>query len=159
MSDPLFVPADFAVPHGLTDEDFRLEPLGPEHNAADHAAWTASIGHIRATPGFAGASWPHEMSLADNLRDLERHAQDFASRRGFTYTVLSTSTGDVIGCVYIYPPCGESPGRSGAVDQYAAVRSWVRADHAELDRVLYHAVRAWLERDWPFASVEYAPRP
>jgi hypothetical protein len=43
-----------------------------------------------------------------NLRDLERHAQDFAERRGFTYTVLSTSTGEVIGCVYIYPPRGEA---------------------------------------------------
>jgi len=24
--------------------------------------------------------------------------------------------------------------------------------------VLYRAVRAWLERDWPFGSVDYAPR-
>jgi hypothetical protein len=36
--------------------------------------------------------------------------------------------------------------------------SWVRADRAALDPVLYHAVRAWLERDWPFRSIEYAPR-
>ena len=40
----------------------------------------------------------------------------------------------------------------------AAVRSWVRADHAALDPVLYHAVRAWLDRDWPFNSIDYAPR-
>ena len=93
MSDQLFVPADFAVPDGLTAGEFRLEPLGPQHNASDYAAWTASTDHIRATPGFAGGSWPHEMSLAENLRDLERHAQDFAARRGFTYTVLSTVTG------------------------------------------------------------------
>jgi hypothetical protein len=158
MSDPLFVSVDFAVPSGLTAEEFRLEPLGPEHNAADYAAWTASIGHIRATPGFAGKSWPHEMSLAENLRDLERHAQDFAGRRGFTYTVLSTSTGDVIGCVYIYPPRGDRPGNPSAGDQRADVSSWVRADHAALDPVLYHTVRAWLARDWPFHSIEYAPR-
>jgi len=158
MGDPLFVPAEFVVPGGLTAEEFRLEPLGPEHNAADYAAWTASIGHIQATPGFAGTGWPHEMSLAENLRDLERHAQDFAERRGFTYTVLSTSTGDVIGCVYIYPPRGESPRNPGTGEQRAAVRSWVRADHAALDPVLYRAVRAWLERDWPFHSIEYAPR-
>lgn len=87
MSDQFFVPVDFAVPEGLWAEEFRLEPLGPQHNAADYAAWTASIGHIQATPGFAGTDWPHEMSLAENLRDLERHAQDFADRRGFTYTV------------------------------------------------------------------------
>ena len=153
MSDQLFVPADFTVPDGLTTGEFRLEPLGPQHNTADYAAWTASIGHIRATPGFAGASWPHQMSLAANLRDLERHAQDFIARRGFTYTVLSTATGDVIGCVYIYPPPGENQGRRGAV-----VRSWVRADQAALDPLLCHAVREWLERDWPFDSIEYAPR-
>jgi hypothetical protein len=153
VSDQLFVPADFTVPDGLTTGEFRLEPLGPQHNTADYAAWTASTGHIRATPGFAGASWPHQMSLAENLRDLERHAQDFIARRGFTYTVLSTATGDVIGCVYIYPPPGENQGRRGAV-----VRSWVRADQAALDPVLCHAVREWLERDWPFDSIEYAPR-
>ena len=81
MSDQFFVPVDFAVPGGLTAEDFRLEPLGPEHNAADYAAWTASIGQIQAMPGFAGTGWPHQMSLVENLRDLERHAQDFAGRR------------------------------------------------------------------------------
>jgi hypothetical protein len=159
MSGELFVPVDFVVPEGLTAGEFRLEPLGPQHNAADYAAWTASIGHIQATPGFAGTGWPHEMSLAENLRDLERHAQDFAERRGFTYTVLSTSTGDVIGCVYIYPPRAETQGGSGAGERrVAAVSSWVRADNAELDPVLYHTVRDWLERDWPFHSIEYAPR-
>jgi hypothetical protein len=158
MSDQLFVPADFAVPGRLTAEEFRLEPLGPEHNAADYAAWTASIGHIRATPGFPWGGWPHEMSLADNLRDLERHADDFAARRGFTYTVLSIPAGEVIGCVYIYPPRGQGPAHPGAGGQRAAVRSWVRADRAALDPVLYRAVRAWLERDWPFRSIEYAPR-
>jgi hypothetical protein len=153
MSDRLFVPSDFAVPGGLTAGEFRLEPLGPQHNAADYAAWTASIGHIQATPGFAGWGWPHEMPLADNLRDLQRHAQDFAERRGFTYTVLSTGTGDVIGCVYIYPARGGAGG-----ERHAVVRSWVRADMAALDPALYHVVLAWLERDWPFDAIDYAPR-
>jgi hypothetical protein len=157
MSDELFVPIDFAVPDGLSAGEFRLEPLGPQHNAADYAAWTASADHIRATPGIAGWGWPHEMSQADNLRDLQRHAQDFAERRGFTYTVLSTGTDDVIGCVYIYPPRTGGAGGTGA-GRDAAVRSWVRADRAALDPVLYHAVLAWLERDWPFRSIEYAPR-
>jgi hypothetical protein len=158
MSDQLFVPADFVIADGLTAEEFRLEPLGPQHNAADYAAWTASISHIQATPGFAGRGWPHPMSLAENLRDLERHARDFADRRGFTYTVLSIGTGEVIGCVYIYPPRSDSEGNVSAGDHDAAVSSWVRADRAELDPVLYHTVRAWLERDWPFRSIEYAPR-
>jgi hypothetical protein len=115
------------------------------------------VDHIRGTPGFAGWGWPHEMSQADNLRDLQRHAQDFAGRRGFTYTVLSAGTGDVIGCVYIYPHRGDGPGGTEA-GRHAVVRSWVRADRAALDPVLYHVVLAWLERDWwPFHSIEYAP--
>jgi hypothetical protein len=158
MSGELFVPADFAVPDGLVAEGFRLAPLGPQHNEADYTAWTGSIDHIRATPGFNGRSWPHPMPLEDNLRDLERHAQDFAERRGFTYTVLGAGSDEVVGCVYIYPPHGQGPGGGAEGLRGAAVRSWVRADRAELDRAVYGAVLAWLERDWPFHSIEYAPR-
>jgi hypothetical protein len=158
VSDELFVPVDFAVPDGLVAEQFRLEPLGPRHNAVDYAAWTASIDHIQATPGFAGTRWPRPMTLADNLADLQRHAHDFADRRGFTYTVLSPGTDEVIGCVYIYPPRGESPGRGSAGGRYAVVRSWVREDRAALDPVLYRTVLAWLEGHWPFDSINYAPR-
>jgi hypothetical protein len=158
MGDELFVPVDFAVPDGFIAKDFRLTPLGPQHNEADHAAWMGSIDHIRATPGFAGDGWPQEMSLEENLRDLERHAQDFANRRGFTYTVLSADTGDVIGCVYIYPPDAEGTDGGTATGAQAIVMSWVRADHAALDPILYDAVTAWLKRDWPFRAFGYAPR-
>ena len=159
MNDELFVPQDFAVPDGLTAGELRLAPLGPQHNESDYAAWTSSIDHIRATPGFSGRRWPHEMSLADNLRDLEEHARDFAERRGFTYTVLGSDAGDVIGCVYIYPLPGASQPDGDASGPPARVKSWVRADHADLDPVLYRTVLAWLERDWPFGSLDYAPRP
>jgi hypothetical protein len=71
VSDQLFVPEGFAVPSGLMAGEFRLTPLGPQHNEADYAAWTASIDHIRGTPGFPDGSWPREMSLDDNLRDLK----------------------------------------------------------------------------------------
>jgi|ERR1022692_78010 hypothetical protein len=157
MGDQLFVPVDFEVPRGLAAEQFRLEPLGPRHNVADYAAWTASVDHIQATPGFAGTGWPRPMGLADNLRDLERHAQDFSDRCGFTYTVVSTDTAEVIGCVYIYPPRDESTGGSNG-ERHARVMSWVRADQVALDLVLYRTVLTWLERDWPFQSIEYAPR-
>ena len=155
MSDEPFVPVDFEVPDGLVAGEFRLEPLGPQHNAADYAAWTTSLDHIRATPGFAGSSWPHEMSVADNLGDLQRHAQDYALRRGFTYSVVSAQADEVIGCVYIYPKGGGDGAEGG---RRAVVRSWVRADRAALDQVLYRVVLAWLEHHWPFNSIEYAPR-
>ncbi|HEY3485073.1 MAG TPA: hypothetical protein VGK49_06795 [Ilumatobacteraceae bacterium] len=34
-----FVPLDFEPPTSLETEQFRLEPLGPQHNEADLAAW------------------------------------------------------------------------------------------------------------------------
>ena len=90
------------------------------------------------------------MSLDENRADLERHARDFALRTGFTYTVLAPAADEVLGCVYIYPS------RDQRHD--ADVRSWVRADRAELDAALHAAVSRWLEEDWPFAAVDYADR-
>jgi hypothetical protein len=143
----VFVPADFAVPGGLADGALRLVPLGPEHNDRDYFAWTSSMEHIRRTPGFEAYEWPKVMTLDDNLNDLRRHADDFHRRSGFTYSVMIGD--DVIGCVYIYPS-----GRPGQ----AAVRSWVRADFAEVDEELYRLVSGWLEREWPFSDVVYSPR-
>lgn len=144
-----FVPPDFTIPTTVRFNGFRLEPLGPEHNERDYAAWTSSIDHIRATPGFPWGSWPVMMTTAANLRDLEDHSEDFRLRKGFTYTVLD-ATDDVVGCLYIYPS------RKEHFD--AAVRSWVRADRSDLDRPLYDAVTAWLSSDWPFQTVDYAAR-
>lgn len=145
------VDADFEVPTGLTSDRFVLEPLGPQHNDADYAAWTSSMTHIAQTPGFAGWGWPVEMTLEENLGDLEMHARHFRERVGFTFTVLSPSDRDVIGCLYIY-----GPKRDGFdVD----VRSWVRADRAELDEPLHDAVLAWIGAAWPFTAPDYAPRP
>jgi len=136
-----------------------LEPLGPQHNLADYDAWSSSMAHIRATPGFEGSDWPHEMSLAQNLADLGAHARDFEQRSGFTYTVLDPAAGDVVGCVYIYPvgPDDADPGAAADVRD-ASVRSWVRADRAALDGPLWRAVSEWLAAEWPFAHAHYAPR-
>ena len=145
----MFVPEDFVVPLGLETPRFRLEPLGPEHNDADYRAWTSSMEQIRETPGWKDSSWPREMTLEENRADLQRHADDFANRSGFTYTVLEPD-GDVVGCVYIYP----SPDDRHDVQ----VESWVRASHADLDEPLWRAVSDWLPAEWPFENVDYAVR-
>ena len=145
-----FVPPEFDVPRGLVTSEFLLEPLGPQHNELDYAAWTSSMEHIAATPGYPDGSWPREMTLDENREDLQRHADDFRTRKGFTYTVLDPRTRDVIGCVYIYPV------RDAGYD--ACALSWVRESHAYLDEALWRAVSTWLEADWPFATVEYASR-
>lgn len=145
-----FVPADFDVPTTLVTDDFVLRPLGPEHTEADYEAWTSSIDHIKSTPGFVGRRWPDpNMTLEDNRRDCAMHAQHFADRVGFTYTVLTADADDIIGCVYVYPS-----ERAGG----AEVRSWVRASRAELDKPLHEAVLGWLADSWPFTAVDAAER-
>ena len=151
MSQEPLVPNDFEVPRELRSDQFRLVPLGPEHNAADLAAWMSSIQHLQATPGFEGRGWPPDegFSAEANLADLIRHADEFERRVAFAYTVLRPDVDDapdVIGCVYFDPGA-----RPGSVD----VRSWVRADVAELDGVLRQTVREWLARSWPFDEIEY----
>jgi hypothetical protein len=143
------VPDDFDVPLRFETPSCVLEPLGPEHNELDYKAWSSSIDHIHATPGFVGRRWPHPMSLAENLADLERHRAEFDSRTAFAYSVLDPQTDDVIGCVYVDPDGAQAGG--------VTVRSWVRVTRAALDEPLREAMVGWLERDWPFASVS-APR-
>lgn len=142
-----FAPDDFDPPTAFAGPGFRLEPLGPEHNERDHDAWTSSMDHIHATPGDWG-SWPRPMTLDENMEDMKMHAGEFVAREAFTYSVLDGD--DVIGCLYIYP---DNKG-----DTEAYVSSWVRASRADMDEVVWRAVTAWLESDWPFESFRYAPR-
>jgi hypothetical protein len=152
MTSDGFVPAGFEPPTSLVTDRFRLEPLGPQHNEADHAAWTSSIDHIRSTPGYPDGDWPPRkgMTFEENLADLRRHADDFARRVGFTFTVLDPAGGDVIGCVYLYP--------SAPQEWDVTVQSWVRADRAGLDAPLADAVARWLATDWPWERPDLCGR-
>ena len=147
MADP-FVPDEFDPPRAFEGPGFHLEPLRPEHNERDYEAWTSSMEHIHATPGD-WRTWPHPMTLEENLDDLEGHARDFAERTGFTYSVLDGD--EVIGCLYIYPD------KEQGTDAY--VSSWVRESRAEMDRVVWSTVSEWLDGAWPFTEFRYAPRP
>ena len=108
------------------------------------------VGGAHPTPGWETGSWPDDRSLADNLRDLQRHADDFENRTGFAYTVLDPAAGNVIGCVYIYPDKSKQ--------RDARVSSWVQASRPELDVQLWRAVTDWLAAEWPFERVAYAER-
>ncbi len=147
------VPTDFEVPLSLTTDHTVLRPLGPEHNQSDYEAWTSSIEHIRATPGFGPPRrWPiAELTLDENLRDCEIHRKHFDERVGFTYTILDRlDEQHVLGCVYIYED------QTG--EQDVEVRSWVRSDRAELDHEVWSAVSDWLGSVWPFDQVKYSRR-
>ena len=88
------------------------------------------------------------MSRERNLVDLKRNAEDFAGRKGFTYSVLDGD--EIVGCIYLYPT------NKDGFDVEAS--SWVTASHAELDVVLWQTVSTWLVEAWPFKCVFYEPR-
>ncbi|MEV4348421.1 N-acetyltransferase [Actinoplanes sp. NPDC049596] len=146
MTGQAMVDDSFPVPDFHVGGVFRLEVLGPRHNEADHAAWMSSIEHIRATPGF-GRGWPPVagMTSAENLADLERHAERSARRVDFAYSVIEVASGDVVGCVYFVP----------AADGEVKALSWVSAARAELDGPLTEVVGEWLRAVWPFEVVHY----
>lgn len=149
MSRRPLVPADFEVPAPPDHPRFRFEVLGPEHNEADLDAWSTSIDHIHATPGFRPDGWPQRRyTLAENLTDLERHRDHHERRYDFAWTVLDpTQPKVVIGCAYLKPePSGEAD---------AEARSWVRADRAHLDPELRAHLAPWFTNAWPI-SVRYA---
>jgi hypothetical protein len=152
MTSDEFVPAGFVPPTSLATDRFHLEPLGPQHNQADHAAWMSSIEQIRSTPGYPDGNWPPRggMTLEENLADLRRHDDDFTRGAGFTFTVLDPGNNDVIGCVYLYP--------SASDDWDVTVQSWVRADRSSLDVPLADAVARWLATDWPWERVDRCGR-
>jgi hypothetical protein len=60
--------------------------------------------------------------------------------------VLDRDTGDVIGCVYIYPT--DDP------EYDASLRTWVTAARADLDETLHQTVVTWLST-WPIGSLRH----
>ena len=58
----------------------------------------------------------------------------------------------VLGCVYFHPTIKS--------DHDVEVFMWVRQSELQsgLDDKLFHAVKIWLEKDWPFESPAYPGR-
>src|SRR5829696_5002213 len=53
-----FVPSGFVVPLALTTEQFRLEPLGPQHNDSDYEAWSSAVDTSTRRPAGSQAPGP-----------------------------------------------------------------------------------------------------
>ena len=144
-----FVPPDFDVPLGLETSESSSSRSGLSRRAGLRRLDVVDGAH-RGDARVSRRLRPKEMTREEKRGDLQRHADDFGTRKGFTYTVLDPVSRDAIGCVCIYPLRDS--------DNDACALSWVRERDAHLDTPLWHAVSEWLESDWPFASVEYAPR-
>jgi hypothetical protein len=138
------VPEDFVVPAGLEHERFRLRMLTVNDVVKDFDAICNRVDH-EGSPRP-----PFVPTVAENLIDLGWHQREFELRRSFAYTVVAPDESRVLGCAYIDP----------SETHDARVWMWVRRDAWEdgLDPILEAEVRAWLDRDWPFETVDWGKR-
>ena len=144
-------PIDFESPDLLATDQFRLEPLGPQHNLA-YRRVDVEHRHVRSTPGYPDGNWPppEGMSLGENLNDLRRHADDFTRRGRLHVHRPRPGHGDVIGCVYVYP--------SGA-DAFEVTPAVIGARRpSRVDVPLADAVASWLVSDWPWERLNSCTR-
>lgn len=146
----LFVPQEFVVPESFLTDRYRLEMLSPSVAEIDYDAVMTS--KVRLRNVFSKKTeWPKDdMSLEENVRDLERHEKEFKSRQAFAYTVLSLSREKCIGCVYIDP--------SSVPEFDCEVYLWVRESDLALDYDLYNNIRNWLMSSWPFKKIAFPGR-
>jgi RimJ/RimL family protein N-acetyltransferase len=150
MSTSRFVPDDFEIPALLETDRFRLRMLSVDDVEKDYEAVIESRELLHT---MFGGSWPRSgFTLEENLADLERHQQEFLSRKAFVYTVVSLDETRVLGCVYIDPP--------ETTDSDAVVVMWVRQTEYDkgLAEILFNNVRKWISSDWPFKKVDYPGR-
>jgi hypothetical protein len=138
------VSEDFDVPATLEHERFRLRMLTVDDVVKDFDAISNRVDH-RGTP-----QPPFVPTVALNLVDLGWHQKEFELRRSFAYTIVAPDESRVLGCAYINP----------SETHDASVRMWVRQDAWEdgLDPLAEAALRDWLEREWPFESVDWGER-
>ena len=148
----MLVPSNFKVPVGLKNDKILLRMLSVSDVELDYEAVMSSKSHLRHV--FAESdSWPaDDMTIEENLEDLQKHEREFISREAFTYTVMNPPEDRCLGCLYIKP--------SGKKNFDAAVYMWVRADELSngLDEELFGIVASWIKENWPFKNVVYPGR-
>jgi hypothetical protein len=146
-----FVTDDFIVPEKLETDKFRLRMLTVDDVEKDYEAVMSSCEQLR-NPEDEN-SWPKKnMTLKEDLQDLQVHQNEFLNRVAFAYTVMSLDESICLGCVYL------DPSEKELFD--AEVYMWVRTSELKngLDELLYGTVRNWVKERWPFKSVTYPGR-
>lgn len=145
-----FIQKSFNVPLKLNTESFILEILTPKVGTLDYDAVMSSKERLRGV--FAPKTkWPSDdMTLEQNIADLERHEKEFYAREAFAYTVLSLDRKRCLGCVYIDPP---------SISEFdCEVYLWLRDDAIDLDHKLLNTVKKWLYKNWGMERVVFPGR-
>lgn len=142
-------------PPELVTNKFIARKLTPEDVVFDYEAVMNNIDFIKATRGNAG-NWPDpEMTLEQDLKDLQWHALEFDKKSSFAYTVMNLEGTKCLGCFYLYPLGKDWRTDLGEEnDKYQVDFSWwVIEEYKELYDQLRDVVLAWLRDDWGMEKV------
>ncbi|MFW9896219.1 MAG: GNAT family N-acetyltransferase [Candidatus Thorarchaeota archaeon] len=158
-----FVPDDFEIPTIFETDKFRFRMLSVDDVEKDYEAVIESRELLIK---MFGGPWPREgFTLEENLVDLERHQQEFLDRKAFAYTVVTLDETRVLGCIYINPPQKYSDKPEFAdywkrIGTDVVVYMWVRQSEYEkgLDKLVFNAVRDWINTEWPFKKATFPGR-
>ncbi len=150
-----FYPANTPVPAEKRTNRLWLRPLRATDVELDYDAVMSSREQLRR---WSQTTWPvDEFTVAENLKDLERHEQEHDERVAFTFTVLNPEGTRCLGCVYI-TPLGEYAKDLYVNASYATrVGFWVRTSELVngLDEHLLITLRNWFATEWPFDLVTF----
>lgn len=147
-----FIPNNFNPPQTLATDEFYLRMLTVSDVVKDYDAVMTSVDHLKGIFG-PNILWPKDdLSLEQDLIDLDWHQKEFQKRSSFAYTVMNLEERQCLGCVYILP--------SENMQYDAMVILWVRKSELAngLDEKLFSAVQNWIVKEWPFKNVAYPGR-
>jgi hypothetical protein len=132
----------------------HLRPIREADADIDHPAVMGSRERLWEQYGAVRGWPPAGMSYEADRKDLARHEQEIAAHETFNCAILDDGESELLGCIYLDPPDGQSPTGSDAV-----VSWWVvdKAVGTELERTLGTFVPRWLSESWGFQSVHYSP--
>ncbi|MEZ4513261.1 MAG: N-acetyltransferase [Chloroflexota bacterium] len=154
----VFTNENATIPNGLITNEFLIRPLLATDVELDYAAVMESREFLRM---WEQSSWPaDDFTVAENLKDLQRHEREHSNRESFTFTVMNPGETECLGCIYIVPRSGRWLSQAEITDlgdtewasYEAVVLFWIRQSRlAEgMDRRLLDALRPWLAQEWTF---------
>ena len=142
-----FVRPEYDPPAEACVGGFVLKTLNPSYVQDDYEAVMTSRARLRDFFGI-GDPWPSEtLSVEDNLRDLEWHADEFRRRSSFAYTVIDPEEPGCAGCVYVFPPT--------RVGYDVELFMWLRSDRYSTNKEtdFRGELKDWICSLWHFNSI------
>lgn len=119
--------------------NFLLTPLTP---AQTHEDFAVVVEHSDILEGLFGDSWPADLTLEANTRDLERHEREFEDGTGFAWIVRDLNC-KYAGCAYVVP--------NATKKSSARVVTWLsdRGEEFQLLSRFNREFRTWLLQHLP----------